>query len=128
MCKIGFKTRKPVKSVKPGQTRIKSGQPVKNVKLGPISRFHVKFKTCVCADSAPPFPSPYPTRDWHSSDSTLRPFPFSPFPSRFTISTSLPPFLNAQKQEPSQPRTGPLRSLSLTLSKKQENPPKMRGL
>jgi hypothetical protein len=30
-CKIGFKTRKSVKSVKPDQTRIKSGQPVKNV-------------------------------------------------------------------------------------------------
>jgi hypothetical protein len=43
-CKIGFKTRKPVKSVKPGQTRIKSGQPVKNVKSVSISRFHVKLK------------------------------------------------------------------------------------
>jgi len=54
-CKIGFKTRKPVKSVKPGQTRIKSGQPVKNVKTGPISRFHVKCKTCALCWLSTPF-------------------------------------------------------------------------
>jgi len=41
-CKIKFKTRKPVKSVKPGQTRIKSDQLVKNIKTCPISRFLLK--------------------------------------------------------------------------------------
>ena len=36
-CKIGFKTRKPVKSAKLDQTRIKSVQLVKDIKLRPIS-------------------------------------------------------------------------------------------
>jgi len=31
-CKIGVKTQKPVKSVKPGQTRLKTGKLVKIVK------------------------------------------------------------------------------------------------
>jgi hypothetical protein len=52
-CKIGFKTRKPVKSVKPDQTCVKLVQFVKNVKPGPISRFHVKYKR---AAVPPPFP------------------------------------------------------------------------
>jgi hypothetical protein len=64
-CKIRFKTRKPVKSIKPGQTRIKSGQPVKNIKTGLISRFHMKFKTCALCWLSTPFPNPLPTRNWH---------------------------------------------------------------
>ena len=60
-CKIRFKTWKPVKLIKPGQTRIKSGQPVKNIKTGPISWFHVKFKTCVAVLTQHPlFPIPTP--------------------------------------------------------------------
>jgi hypothetical protein len=106
-CKIGFKTRKPVKSVKPGQTRIKSGQTVKNVKGVSISRFHVKLKfkrvchlscwivdCCAYADSSLPSPNsqcPLPTpHPWPDTpQSTLHPFPFhfplSPFHSPLSI-------------------------------------------
>jgi hypothetical protein len=106
-CKIGFKTRKPVKSVKPGQTRIKSGQPVKNVKSVSISRFHVKLKfkrvchlscwivdCCAYADSSLPSPnsqcplptphSPPVTRHSTVHPSSL-PLSLSPFP--FPLST-----------------------------------------
>ena len=55
-CKIGFKTWKPVKSVKPGQTCIKSSQLIKKVKTGPSSRFLLKWKTMWTALSAFPFP------------------------------------------------------------------------
>jgi hypothetical protein len=44
MCKIGVKTRKPVKSVKPGQTRLKTGQLGKNVKNVTFSRVKQNFQ------------------------------------------------------------------------------------
>jgi len=37
-CKIKFKTQKSIKSIKPGQTHMKTVQLGKNVKHGPISR------------------------------------------------------------------------------------------
>jgi hypothetical protein len=106
-CKIGFKTRKSVKSVKPGQTRIKSGQPVKNVKSVSISRFHVKLKfkrvchlscwivdCCAYADSSLPSPnsqcplptphSPPVTRHSTVHPSSL-PLSLSPFPFPLSI-------------------------------------------
>jgi hypothetical protein len=43
-CKIEVKTRKPVKSVKPGQTRIKMGQLEKNIKNVTFSRVNQNFQ------------------------------------------------------------------------------------
>ena len=77
-CKIEFKTRKPVKLVKPDQTRKNSVQPVKNVKIGLISRFLLKWKTSKQLPfSSLPFPlstSPVSTHPFFCF--TLSPFPF----------------------------------------------------
>jgi len=70
-CKIGFKNRKPVKSVKPSQTCIKSSQLIKNIKTGPSSRFLLKWKTMWTALSA------FPCQHIHSPF-LLYPFPFPP--------------------------------------------------
>jgi len=74
--KIGFKTQKPVKSVKLDQTCIKSGQPVKNIKTSQSLRFLLKWKTMWTALFA--LPSPLSMSPTLHFPFVLYPFPFSP--------------------------------------------------
>ena len=110
MCKIGVKTQKPVKSVKPGQTRLKTGKLVKIVKNVTFSWFHFKFKQmhkCSCAVCRPCWlntlfsqspPHPWPTLHTvtpHFVPVSLTPFSFSlsSFPFSHQIKKSLSPDL-----------------------------------
>jgi hypothetical protein len=73
-CKIEVKTRKPVKSVKPGQTRIKMGQLEKNIKNVTFSRVNQnfqqmqKFWNALWLSSLFSVPIPTPPHPWHSQD------------------------------------------------------------
>ena len=85
-CKIGFKTRKPVKSVKSDQTCVKSVQLVKNVKPGLISRFHVKYKR---AAAPPPFPLPQFTLSSNRQQIKKSPISTPQFPLSPNLHSSL---------------------------------------
>jgi hypothetical protein len=50
-CRIGVKTRKLVKSVKPGQTRIKPGQLVENITNVTFSGVHQNVTECTNAEN-----------------------------------------------------------------------------